>query len=82
MNQHVRELLVTSKEAQHWDKNFSQEVESLMALVNRIDNEVNISRAAETVNVYRKTVCKTDTLQSGKSLDCGDRPFEFLIFRN
>ena len=80
MKQTSRELLVTTKAARHWQDDFDQRVEELMAVVNKVDTEEQVEHASELMNVYHtKSKAKK---QKRKKADSADRPFEFLVFRN
>lgn len=80
MKQTSRELLVTTKVARHWQGDFDQRVEELMAVVNKVDTDEQVEHASELMDVYRsKSKAKK---QKRKKADPADRPFEFLVFRN
>ncbi|HLO70464.1 MAG TPA: hypothetical protein VK167_06325 [Flavipsychrobacter sp.] len=80
MKQTSRELLVTTKAARHWQDDFDQRVEELMAVVNKVDTDEQVEHASELMDVYRsKSKAKK---QKRKKADPTDRPFEFLVFRN
>jgi hypothetical protein len=82
MKQQVRELLVTAKVAQDWEGHFEQKVDELMELVNRVDTDKQVQRAAELLDVYHKTRQKPLKSKKKKVTDCCEKPFEFLVFRN
>ena len=82
MAQHVRELLVTTKEAQNWQGQYRQKVDGLMSMLNKMDTDEAVKQAGELLNVYKKTVNSTNVERGNSILDCVDRPFEFLVFRN
>ena len=82
MKQQVRELLVTAKVAQEWSGNFNERVEELMLLVNKIDTDKQVLDAGELLDVYHKTKQKPGKNRKKKLTDPGDKPFEFLVFRN
>lgn len=82
MKQQVRELLVTAKVAQNWNRHFDQRVEELMVLVNKIDTNKQVQEAGELLDVYHKTRQKPAKLHKKKLGDCCEKPFEFLVFRN
>jgi hypothetical protein len=82
MKQQVRELLVTAKVAQKWHTHFNENVEELMVLVNRVDNDKQVLSAGELLDVYHKTKQKPARLRKKKLSDCCDKPFEFLVFCN
>jgi hypothetical protein len=83
MKQQTRELLVTTKVAQHWQEDFDQKVDELILVVSSIDNDKHVLNTCEILDVYQKS--KQKTVKAGKrrkSVDLSDRPFEFLVFRN
>jgi len=81
MKQQTRELLVTTKVAQHWHGEFEQKVDELLAIVSKVDNEQKVQDAAETLDVYRNITQKKP--KNGKRKKAhADRPFEFVVFRN
>ena len=83
MKQQARELLVTTKVAQHWQEDFNQKVEELMLIVSKVDNEKQVNVASEMLDVYNE---KPEYTPQGKrrkrKASFSDRPFEFLVFRN
>ena len=79
MKQQVRELLVTTKVAQHWQDDFDQKVDELMLIVSKVDNEQQTTDATELLDVYHN---KTHKPQHKKAHNPSDRPFEFLVFSN
>ncbi len=81
MKQQTRELLVTTKVAQHWQEEFDQKVDELMNIVSKIDNDASVTKASEMMDVYRNS---TQPSKQGKrkKIIHSDRPFEFLVFRN
>lgn len=81
MKRTSRELLVTTKVAQHWQNDFEQKVEELIAVVSKIDTEDQVQHASETMDVYHATPVKAKKGRKKKSLPA-ERPFEFLVFRN
>ena len=46
MKQQTRELLVTTKVAQHWQADFEQKVDELMTIVSKVDNEEKVHDAS------------------------------------
>lgn len=82
MKQQVRELLVTAKTAQNWQGDFEKNVDCLMEIVSKIDNEKNIIEAGELLDVYRKTKQKGSKSRKKKISDSSEKPFEFFVFRN
>jgi hypothetical protein len=81
MKQQARELLVTTKVAQHWQEDFDQRVEELMLIVSKVDTQKQVNVASEMLNVYHNT-SDNPQLSEGKKKQVTDRPFEFLVFRN
>lgn len=82
MKQQTRELLVTTRVAQHWQDDFDQRVDELMSIVSKIDNEQKMQDASETMDVYHNATHKAHKAGRKKKLLQNDRPFEFLVFRN
>jgi hypothetical protein len=81
MKQQTRELLVTTKVAQHWQEEFDQKVDELMDIVSKIDNDINVAKASEMLDVYRNST-KPSKHNKRRKIIHSDRPFEFLVFRN
>jgi hypothetical protein len=81
MKQQTRELLVTTKVAQHWQGDFEQKVDELMTIVSKVDNDQRVQDASETLDVYRNITQKKPKGGKRKKI-LGDKPFEFLVFRN
>ena len=77
--QKTRELLVTTKVAQNWCDDFDQRVDELMTIVSKVDNEVHVQIASETLDVYHNSHKPS---KRRKKISQSDRPFEFLVFRN
>jgi hypothetical protein len=82
MKQQTRELLVTTKVAQHWQEDFDQKVDELMAIVSKVDNDQQVMEAGELLDVYHKTRQKLLKNNKRKKQPDNDKPFEFLVFRN
>lgn len=83
MKQQTRELLVTTKVAQHWQGDFDQKVDELISIVAKVDNEQHVIEACELLDVYQKTRQKLKKAgKKKKQADEIDKPFEFLVFRN
>jgi hypothetical protein len=80
MKQKTRELLVTTKVAQNWQDDFDRNIEELMDIVGKVDNENTLQRSTEMLDVYH-TSKKPGRLKKKKVLQ-KDRPFEFLVFSN
>jgi hypothetical protein len=81
MKPQTRELLVTTKVAQHWQADFEQRVDELMSIVSKVDTEQHVLKVTEVLDVYHNTTQKPQKSRKRKLLQ-GDRPFEFLAFRN
>ncbi|XZF12639.1 hypothetical protein ACTHGU_12690 [Chitinophagaceae bacterium MMS25-I14] len=82
MKHHSRELLVTTKVAQNWQDDFDQQVDGLMSLISKVDNDANVQNAAELMDVYHNTTTDRPK-KAGKKTKAGtERPFEFVVFRN
>lgn len=79
MKQTTRELLVTTKAAQSWQDRFDSNVDSLMSIVSKVDNDEHIEKVTETMDVYHNNV-ENDV--AGKKTAPTGRPFEFTVFRN
>ncbi len=83
MKQQARELLVTTKVAQHWQEDFEQKVEELMLIVSKVDNEKQVNVASEMMDVYHdKTEYTASAKPRKRKVRISGRPFEFLVFRN
>ena len=82
MKHHSRELLVTTKVAQNWQEDFDQQVDGLMSLISKVDNDTNVQNAAELMDVYHNTTTDRPRKTGKKAEAAGDRPFEFVVFRN
>lgn len=78
MKQTARELLVTTKVAESWQHDFDSNVDGLMNLVSKVDNEAHVDTVTELLDVYHSKQ-QQDTPQ--KKHQSG-RPFEFTVFRN
>jgi len=76
-----RELLLTTKAAQKWEKNFDENVETLLKLVSKIDTPQQRVRVTEIMDVYNK---KHHPLKYEKrtSQKKDQRPFEFIVTCN
>lgn len=81
MKPHTRELLVTTKVAQHWQADFEQRVDELMSIVSKVDTERHVLKVTEILDVYHNSTQRNQKSRKRKLLH-GDRPFEFLAFRN
>ncbi|MBS1783717.1 MAG: hypothetical protein JSS78_11680 [Bacteroidetes bacterium] len=76
----TRELLVTTKAAKSWDRNFEERVDELITIISNLDDEGKLHEATEMLDVYQHNNPKTKTRRK-KSIQ-NHRPFEFLVFRN
>jgi hypothetical protein len=82
MKQQTRELLVTTKVAQHWQDDFEQKIDELMSIVSKVDTEQQVLHSSEMLDVYHNTTRHAPKKGRKKKQATGDRPFEFLVFRN
>lgn len=82
MKQTTRELLVTTKVAESWQQNFDSNVDGLMSLVGKVDNEAHVERVTELLDVYHNSAEDLEHRQPHKKPLSSGRPFEFTIFRN
>jgi hypothetical protein len=82
MNQQVRELLLTARATEHWNEQFNEKVEELMALVSKIDTDQQIRNAGEVMDVYRKTKERPKLPINKSSSECCEKPFKFIVFSN
>lgn len=81
MKQQVRELLVTTKAAEHWQDNFDEKVDELMCIITKVDTQQQVQHAGELLNVYQKSK-KKPRKNTKAAHTTQDKPFEFLVFRN
>ena len=81
MKQTTRELLVTTKVAQSWQDRFDSNVDGLMSIVSKVDNEEHVEKVTELMDVYHNTVDDASPAQNKKNTPKG-RPFEFKVFCN
>lgn len=83
MATHSRELLLTTKAAEKWQEQFDAQVDSIIETINRIDTIEEVARTTEVIDVYHHTAIHTRRhVKRGKRILFGERPFEFLTFRN
>ena len=82
MKQQTRELLVTTKVAQHWQDDFEQKIDELMSIVSKVDTEQQVMHSSEMLDVYHNTTRHSQKKGRKKKQVLQDRPFEFLVFRN
>lgn len=80
MKPFTRELLVTTKVAQHWQSDFEQQVDELMSIVAKVDTEQHVQRVTEVLDVYHNTTQKPNGKK--KRVLHSEKPFAFLTFRN
>jgi len=78
MKNQTREVLLMTRTAQQWQEDFDEKVAELMDMLCKLDNEQQVSRATETINVYQEAAA-TEPKVKGKAQQ---RPFQFLTFRN
>lgn len=81
MKQTIRELLVTTKVAESWEQNFDSNVDGLMSLVSKVDNETHVENCTELLDVYHSKVEDKSDTQTNKKPHSA-KPFEFTVFRN
>lgn len=81
MKHTTRELLVTTKVAESW-QNFDSNVDGLMSLVSKVDNETHVESVTELLDVYHSKAEEPAGQQPPKKQVSSGRPFEFTIFRN
>lgn len=79
MKQTARELLVTTKVAESWQHDFDSNVDGLMNLVSKVDNDKHVENVTELLDVYHSK--KANETEPQKKHNSG-RPFEFTVFRN
>jgi|GEM_PF-497147 len=83
MKYHSRELLVTAKVAQQWQDNFNQEVDMLMAIISKVDNETHVRMATELMDVYHPAPLEASRKKDKRIRHSpAGKPFEFMVFRN
>lgn len=82
MKQSTRELLVTTKVAQSWHEDFDRNVDELMNLFSKVDDEKHVEDATELLNVYHNKTQEAQKSAKRKKMVQNERPFEFLVFRN
>ena len=83
MATHSRELLLTTKAAEKWQEQFDAQVDSIIETINRVDTMEEVTRTTEVIDVYHHTAIHTRRhVKRGKRILFGERPFEFLTFRN
>jgi hypothetical protein len=83
MPNHSRELLLTTKAAEKWQEQFDAQVDSIIETINKIDTLDEVAKTTEIIDVYHHTAIHTTRhAKRGKRILFGDRPFEFLTFRN
>lgn len=80
----TRELLLTTKVATDWQADFDAQIDGLISTINRVDNQKEIDRSTELMDVYEHKKSKSCNSRNRRSglLTANSRPFEFLTFRN
>ena len=80
----TRELLLTTKAATEWQADFDAKIERLIDTINRVDNQKEIDRSTELMDVYEHKKFQSRNSRNRRLglLTANDRPFEFLTFRN
>ena len=79
----TRELLLTTKTVKQWQETFDQQVDAIIDTINRVDTIEEVARTTEVLDVYHHTSLHTTRPSRRRHrLLYGDRPFEFLTFRN
>lgn len=83
MSKQSRELLLTTKAAEKWQEHFDAQVDSIIETINKVDTMDQVECATEVMDVYHHTAIHTKRhVKRGKRILFGERPFEFLTFRN
>lgn len=82
MKHTTRELLVTTKVAESWQQNFDSNVDGLMSLVSKVDNETHVESVTELLDVYHTKEADIAGRQPQKKHVGSGRPFEFTVYRN
>ncbi len=78
-----RELLLTTKTAEKWQDHFDAQVDSIVETINKVDTMEQVERSTEVMDVYHHTAIPTSrNSKRGKQFIIGERPFEFLTYRN
>lgn len=67
-----------TRTAQQWQDDFDERVADLMEILCKVDNEQQVSRATETINVYKESDAPPGKTKSKQQA----RPFQFVTFRN
>lgn len=78
MKPQTREVLLMTRTAQQWQDDFDERVADLMDMLCKVDNEQEVTRATETINVYKETEATVGKGKAKKPV----RPFQFVAFRN
>lgn len=80
----TRELLLTNKAATEWQANFEAQIDGLIGTINLVDNQKEIDRSTELMDVYDHKKIQTGPARNRRLglLTAQSRPFEFLTFRN
>lgn len=78
-----RELLLTTKAARQWQDELDQKVSQIIEVINGVDTPQEVERVSEVLDIYHHTLIHTTipTRRRNRVLH-GERPFEFMAFRN
>lgn len=84
MPNNSRELLLTNKAANALQADFDTQVDKLIRTINVVDNQHEIERVTELMDVYEQKRAKSDRRRQKRRsmVITTSRPFEFLTFRN
>lgn len=84
MPNNSRELLLTNKAANALQPDFDTQVDKLIRTINVVDNQHEIERVTELMDVYEQKRAKSDRRRQKRRsmVITTSRPFEFLTFRN
>ena len=85
MPSNTREVLLTTKTAGKWQDSdtFDQQVDAIIETINQVDTPEEVARTTEVLDVYHHTaIHATSPARRRKRMLSGERPFEFLTFRN
>lgn len=77
-----RELLLTTKAAQKWEKDFEENVEALMKIVSKIDTPMQRQHSVELLDFYNKKLSRIKSAKKKEKETEASKPFEFLISCN
>ncbi|MBS1615534.1 MAG: hypothetical protein JST06_05390 [Bacteroidetes bacterium] len=83
MEKKSRELLLTTKAAEKWQEQFDAQVDSILETISKLDTQKQVEQATEVMDVYHHSAIDArHHVKRGRRLIIGERPFEFLTFRN